>query len=523
MYAARFASVLAFHAPGLAAAEDETGAFHIREDGRPAYARRFRRSFGFYEGLAAVDAGDGGWFHIRPSAEAAYERRFAWCGNYQGGRCPVRDERGAYFHLTLPGVPAYEERWRYAGDYRHGVAVVQGDDGKSTHIDQHGAPLHGVWFLDLDVFHKGFARAMDDRGWMHVDGEGRPAYARRFAMVEPFYNGQARVETHEGALQVIDETGETLAQLRPPLVSPLHALSSDLVGHWRTDVLAAAVRLRVPEALPGDSAAVADRVGVPSAAAERLLRALWELRVVEPVDGMWRLTAKGKPLRLDHPQTLADAALEYAGPLREPWSRLDHILREPGWRPDVFEAVANDPARREGHHRMLRSYALEDYATLVDDLPIQAGDTVLDVGGGSGALAAMVEQRTSTPVTVLELAGVPVAEGLKSIEADFFEPWPVRADVVLLGRVLHDWDDADAKRILTRCREALHPGGQLCVLEMIRPSTGPGGSLCDLHLLAVTGGRERTLEEWTALLADGGFLLEGVVDGSGIVSLLVAT
>ena len=495
---------------------------HIRPDGTPAYTQRFQRTFGFYEGLSAVDAGGHGWFHIGPTAEPAYDTRFAWCGNYQGGRCPVRDERGAYLHLTRAGEPAYQERWRYVGDFRDGVAVVQGADGKSTHIDMDGAPVHCAWFLDLDVFHKGFARARDDGGWMHVDGRGRPVYARRFAMVEPFYNGQARVETHEGALQVIDESGGTLTELRPPLVSSLHELSSDLVGHWRTDLLATAVRLRVPEALPSDSAGVAAKVGVPPSAAERLLWALWELHVVEPVEGMWRLTAKGEPLRPGHPMTLADAALEYAGLLREPWSRLDHTLREPGWRPDVFGAVADDPARRDGHRRMLRS-ALEDYAPLVDELPIRAGDIVLDVGGGSGALAAMVEERTSTPVTVLELPGVPVAGGLRSVEVDFFEPWPMRADVVLLGRVLHDWDDGDAKRILTQCREALHPGGRLCVLEMIRPSTGPGGSLCDLHLLAVTGGKERTLEAWTALLDGGGFTVKRVVDGSGIVSLLVAS
>ncbi len=51
-------------------------------------------------------------------------------------------------------------------------------------------------------------------GWMHVDRAGEPAYARRFAAVEPFYNAQARVERFDGGLEVIDERGATIVELR---------------------------------------------------------------------------------------------------------------------------------------------------------------------------------------------------------------------------------------------------------------------------------------------------------------------
>ncbi|MEZ5480582.1 MAG: hypothetical protein R3E95_24785 [Thiolinea sp.] len=91
---------------------------------------------------------------------------------------------------------------------------MQRDDGLSSHIDRQGDLLHDRWFLDLDVFHKGYARAKDEAGWFHVRPDGTPAYGRRFAMIEPFYNGQARVETHAGALEVVDESGETKVELR---------------------------------------------------------------------------------------------------------------------------------------------------------------------------------------------------------------------------------------------------------------------------------------------------------------------
>jgi hypothetical protein len=218
LYAARFDEVLAFHAPGIAPVRCGSEAWHIDGRGAPAYTRRFRRTFGFYEGRAAVSDLEG-WRHILPDGAELYPERHSWCGNYQGGRCAVRDSEGHYGHIDQAGRPAYTARWGYAGDYRDGVAVAQGKDGRSTHIDARGELVHGRWFLDLDVFHKGFARARDEQGWMHVDDRAQPAYARRFAMVEPFYNGQARVERFDGSLEVIDEAGDTVTVLRSALAA----------------------------------------------------------------------------------------------------------------------------------------------------------------------------------------------------------------------------------------------------------------------------------------------------------------
>lgn len=213
-YGARFDAVLKFHAPGLAPVCKDGRAWHIHPDGSEAYAERHRRCFGFYEDRAAVQGTDG-WFHIRPDGSPLYPERHDWCGNYQCRCCTVRDRRGAYVHLDLDGRPLYAARWRYAGDFRDGIAVVQGEDGRSTHIDRHGDLLHGRRYLDLDVYHKGHARARDAEGWMHVDMAGSPLYARRFAAVEPFYNGQARVELPDGSLEIIDEGASTLLVLRP--------------------------------------------------------------------------------------------------------------------------------------------------------------------------------------------------------------------------------------------------------------------------------------------------------------------
>lgn len=313
-YDARFDAVMKFHAPGLAPVSRGGEAWHIGTTGKAAYARRFQRSFGFYEGVAAVESFDG-WHHITPDGRDLYPERYAWCGNFQERRCAVRDRVGRYIHLSPRGEPCSARTWRYAGDFRDGVAVVQGDDGRSTHVRYDGTILHGRWFEDLDVFHKGMARARDARGWTHVDRDGRPAYAARFAMVEPFYNGQARVERFDGALLVIAPTGATIVELRAPRRSELSALSDDLVGYWRTQTIAVSVELGVFDALPATAEELAARSALPLDRTARLLRALAELRLVEPEGDAWRSTARGALLARGHAQTLADAAREYAGRL----------------------------------------------------------------------------------------------------------------------------------------------------------------------------------------------------------------
>lgn len=525
LYAERFDVVLAFHAPGLAPVLRGGAAWHIDGAGDPAYVRRFARTFGYYEDLAAVEDVDG-WHHVRPDGSDAYAARFAWCGNFQSGRCAVRAHDGRYLHLRTDGGPAYAERWSYVGDYREGSAVVQRGDGLSTHVDPAGVVVHDRWFRDLDVFHKGLARARDDAGWTHIGANGAPAYTRRFAMVEPFYNGQARVEREDGGLEIIDESGRTLRELRASQVDDLHALSASLVGYWSTKTIATAVRLGVIEALPATLADLG-ALAVRTDRVARLLRALDELGVVERVGARWQLTARGALLRRDHARTLATAALEYDGPLSDAWRGLDDALRGAPPGENVFRRVAAAADRREPHHQMLESYAQHDYAPLVATLPIRPHDVVLDAGGGSGVLAELIaEAFPSAEVVVLDLPDVAaLAERrhrVRALGVDLFEPWPVGADVVVFARVLHDWDDDAAVALLRRARAALRPAGRVVILDAVLDPDHPRGALCDLHVLAVTGGRDRTLAEFRSVLERAGFVLGSFSSGSRAVRVMEA-
>ncbi len=522
LYDKRFDEVLKFHPPGLAPVRDASGAHHIHPDGNSAYDIRYLRTFGFYEGRAAVVTATG-WVHVDTDGRPISLLRWDWAGNFQGGRCPVRDASGRYGHLGLDGRPVYAPDYRYAGDFRDGIAVVQRDDGYSTHIDAAGDEVHGHWFVDLDVFHKGFARARGEDGWMHIDALGHPIYRRRFAAVEPFYNGQARVEREDGALEVIDESGRTLVELRPARRTPLHAVSAELVSFWRCESVYAAMGAGLFDRLPLSDSSVQE-------AEARLLGALGELGLVRRDEVGWGVTEAGAQLRRDHPQSLAAAARYWATDGRRDWAALPRILTNPEWRPpDPFAAAAPDPSRVQELQAALAPYAGHDYRNVGQ--VIDPGHSVIDAGGGSGALSvALLRSWPDAHAVVLDrpevaaLGRVPddLRDRLRFEGSDLFARWPVQGDAVVLARVLHDWPDDRALEVLRRAREAVGEGGWLYVVELVRPAVGFRGGLLSLHLMLSTGGRERTCEEFRELLWRSGWEHRDTRRLGAVVDVLVA-
>jgi len=98
------------------------------------------------------------------------------------------------------------------------------------------------------------------------------------------------------------------------------------------------------------------------------------------------------------------------------------------------------------------------------------------------------------------------------VAGDFFQSVPA-ADVYLLKAVLHDWDDAQARQILQKCRASAARGAKVLVIEMVIPSDGSASfaQLMDLNMLVMLTGRERTADEYRALLDASGFRLDRVI------------
>jgi hypothetical protein len=149
---------------------------------------------------------------------------------------------------------------------------------------------------------------------------------------------------------------------------------------------------------------------------------------------------------------------------------------------------------------------------------------IVDVGGGDGTflgeiLAAHPESRgvlfdqphvVTRATPLLQSAGL--SHRCQAVGGNFFESVPPGGDAYLLKWILHDWDDDASVAILRSCHMAMKPDSRLLVLEHVigPPNESPGGKLMDLNMLVITGGRERTRNEFAALFAEAGFALASV-------------
>ena len=104
-----------------------------------------------------------------------------------------------------------------------------------------------------------------------------------------------------------------------------------------------------------------------------------------------------------------------------------------------------------------------------------------------------------------------LAERTECSAADFFATVPAGADAYVLSRILHDWNDVDAERILSRCRDAMRPTSRLLIVEAILPERArdrPAAIRMDIHMMLLLGARERTEAEFETLLERAGFRMQ---------------
>jgi hypothetical protein len=158
---------------------------------------------------------------------------------------------------------------------------------------------------------------------------------------------------------------------------------------------------------------------------------------------------------------------------------------------------------------------------LVSAVDFSQFGTVVDVGGGNGALLAGVVAANPAVRAVLfdqpqVVAGV---DGLETVGGDFFESVPDGGDAYVLKSICHDWDDEAVLRILGSVARAAAPGASVLIVEreLGAPNEELEAKVSDLNMLVLPGGKERTEAEYAALLEAAGFRYEGAAPVLGTV------
>lgn len=247
-------------------------------------------------------------------------------------------------------------------------------------------------------------------------------------------------------------------------------------------------------------------------------------------DGRYAATAMGDLLRADHPSSERPWALLLGDAcIWQPWGNLYEAVMSGQ---PAFEHVYGEPYFMYlGHHP--QEAATFNAAMTSDDTSLSAildaydfsgFETIVDIGGGHGALMRNILERApkangilfDLPSVVAEadqLDDPAMAGRCQRIGGDMFQAVPTGGDAVILKRIVHDWSDAEAIQILRNCRQAMSDHGKILLVESIRQADGQAdpSTKTDLMMLVLVSGRERTEDEFRALYAASGFTLSRVV------------
>lgn len=346
---------------------------------------------------------------------------------------------------------------------------------------------------------------------------------------------------------------------------PVSVAAALVRGHLVVLSIRAAVELGVLDAIESGSASggtglhpgmtldvLAARVSLELGPLTRLLTVLADIGLVVPPNASadsgqatgtgpggpgYQLTRVGATFSGSHPSRLRDLVLmRTERPVLDSWQRLADALRTDAV---VFESVngadywthlARHPDQERRFNAAMARRGIEQAAALVRAGALVGTHTLLDVGGGEGAMVAelvrgnpgltgLVADRTEVAAAAnAAFARLGLSDRASAVPVDFFVELPAGVDAYALCSVLHDWDDDDCRRILGTIRAAITPGERLWVVERHLDADRSADALqelhlMDLHMLVLFGARERTRYEYEQLLLSTGFSLTSVSTG----------
>jgi O-methyltransferase domain/Dimerisation domain len=312
---------------------------------------------------------------------------------------------------------------------------------------------------------------------------------------------------------------------------PDHILQVGL-GFWASKTLLSAVEMEVFTELaehPGDLETLQGRLGLHPRAARDFLDALVSLKFLERRDGRY-YNSPSADLFLDkHKPSYIGGILEMANARLYPfWAGLTTALRtglsqneSKEGNHDIFAAIYADPARLREFLKAMSGVSHGANLAIARKFPWSNYRTAVDVGTAQGDLITQVaianphiegtgfDLPQVGPVFEEYVAANRLSGRVKFAPGSFLDRPLPKADVVMMGHVLHDWGLETKRMLVRKAYEALPNGGAYIVYESIIDddrSQNTFGLLMSLNMLIETAeGFDYTGADCSAWMREAGF------------------
>ena len=317
----------------------------------------------------------------------------------------------------------------------------------------------------------------------------------------------------------------------PPPLQMLQVMS----GFWISRCVYIIAKLGIADLLK-DGAKTAEELAAASGAHApslfRLLRALAAVDVLTQSDDHRFGNTPMSETLCEGPASLRWFAMTELGEEHYPaWGELMHSVRtgeiafDKAFGEPVWEFFGKNPENARIFNNAMSGMTAQAEYALHAAYKFEGIKTIMDVGGGHGGFITSILERNPAMRGILfdspqviegaqpKLAVARMTDRCQGIAGNFFESVPSGADAITMKWIIHDWDDDQSITIMKNCARALPENGKLILVEAVVP---PGDEMhfakfIDLNMLVMTGGKERTEEEFRKLYEAAGCQLTRVV------------
>ena len=306
-------------------------------------------------------------------------------------------------------------------------------------------------------------------------------------------------------------------------------------GFWISRAVYVIAKLGIPDLLksgPKTAEELASATSTHAPSLFRILRALVSVGVLSAAEGGRFAQTPLSETLVTVPGSLRWFAVSELGQEHYPaWGNLMHSVKtgeiafDNFFGVDVWKYFQQNPEDAAIFNNSMSNMTAAANEAITSRYDFSQFGTIVDVGGGHGGLITSILQQHPEVKGILfdaveviegarpkiEAAGL--ADRLETVAGDFFKSVPAGGDAYIMKWIIHDWDDEKSKTILRNCRNRMQPNGKLILVDCVVPESNEPhfSKFIDLNMLVMTGGKERTEQEFAQLLAAAGFKLLRVI------------
>ena len=322
------------------------------------------------------------------------------------------------------------------------------------------------------------------------------------------------------------------------------ALLQMCTSFFVSKALYVAAKLKVADALANGPLSIdvlADRIGAEPQNLYRIMRALSSMSVFhEEENHHFSINPVAEWLRSDAPGSFRTTIMMFNEEQYEAAGDLLHAVQD-GTIPfnhrfgvSLFEFLEQNPEKGNVFDQAMGELNGADLDIALEAYDFSNAKIVADIGGGHGhALQKLLSLYPGIkgvlfdqPEVIERARAVIEDKGLSSridlVPGNFFETIPVEADIYLVSRVLHDWNDEECIFILNHIAASAPPDSRLLIGECVigKPNEPHFGVIADMIMMSLLSGKERSMPEFEGLFDAAGFELIRVIPTESKMSLV---